>query len=117
MARLVDLTGNAEERARTPAMSAAQICATYARPLASGLLLRDGETSPPERQEAWQNLIGLTQQAILDRQRCNGDCSRPLAFELDPILRKIGSRLAQVAKGLYLRAEAEENRIAIKFDG
>ena len=25
--------------------------------------------------------------------------------------------LAQVAKGLYLRAEAEENRIAIKFDG
>ena len=68
-------------------------------------------------QEAWQNLIGLTQQAILDRQRCNGDCSRPLAFELDPILRKIGSRLAQVAKGLYLRAEAEENRIAIKFDG
>jgi hypothetical protein len=113
----VDLTGNAEERARTPAMSAAQICATYARPLASGLLLRDGETSPPERQEAWQNLIGLTQQAILDRQRCNGDCSRPLAFELDPILRKIGSRLAQVAKGLYLRAEAEENRIAIKFDG
>ena len=98
-------------------MSAAQIYATYARPLASGLLLRDGETSPPERQEAWQNLIGLTQQAILDRQRCNGDCSRPLAFELDPILRKIGSRLAQVAKGLYLRAEAEENRIAIKFDG
>ena len=68
-------------------------------------------------QEAWQNLIGLTQQAILDRQRCNGDCSRPLAFELDPILRKIGARLAQVAKGLYLRAEAEENRIAIKFDG
>ena len=68
-------------------------------------------------QETWQNLIGLTQQAILDRQRCNGDCSRPLAFELDPILRKIGSRLAQVAKGLYLRAEAEENRIAIKFDG
>ena len=64
--------------------------------------MRDGETSPPERQEAWQNLIGLTQQAILDRQRCNGDCSRPLAFELDPILRKIGSRLAQVAKGLYL---------------
>ena len=113
----VDLTGNAEERARTPAMSAAQICATYARPLASGLLLRDGETLPPERQEAWQNLIGLTQQAILDRQRCNGDCSRPLAFELDPILRKIGSRLAQVAKGLYLRAEAEENRIAMKFDG
>ena len=48
--------------------------------------------------------------------RC-GDCSRPLAFELDPILREIGARLAQVAKGLYLRAEAEENRIAIKFDG
>ena len=50
--------------------------------------------------------INCTQQAILDRQRCNGDCSRPLAFELDPILRKIGSRLAQVAKGLYLRAES-----------
>ena len=70
-------------------------------------------------QEAWQNLIGLTQQAILDRQRCNGDCSRPLAFELDPILRKIGSRLAQVAKGLYLRAESriisDVNTIAHNF--
>ncbi len=51
--------------------------------------------------------------ATLQQRRC----SRPFAFELDPILRKIGPRLAQVAKGLYLRAEAEENRIAIKFDG
>ena len=95
----VDLTGNAEERAHTPAMSAAG--STNLRnirpspdhsPLA--YCCETGETSPPETQEAWQNLIGLTQQAILDRQRCNGDCSRPLAFELDPILRKIGSRLA-----------------------
>ena len=40
-------------------------------------------------QEAFQNLIGITSQAILDRQRNNSDVSLPLQYDLQNIWQKI----------------------------
>jgi len=110
-------TGTSAQQAALHNMSAPHICATYARPLVSGLLLLDDQIEKADLQEPFQNLIGITTQAIINRQHRNNDVSRPLESDPAMLLKAICDRLKTVASGLYQVANSEEKRIEIKFDG
>ena len=110
-------TGTSAQQAALHNMSAPHICATYARPLVSGLLLLDDQIEKADLQEPFQNLIGITTQAIINRQHRNNDVSRPLESDPATLLKAICDRLKTVASGLYQIANSEEKRIEIKFDG
>ena len=110
-------TGTPAQRARARDMTCGEVCSYHGRSLVTGLVLNDAGTGVAKAHEAFQSLIGVTSQAILDRQRHNADATRPLSYELKDIWTRITERFAVVARGGYQRAAAEESRIQIKFDG
>ena len=97
-------------------MSAEDLCASHERQLVTGHNL-DRVTEIVPHCDPFQNLVGTTALAILDRQRANSDPTRPLSFDLDEIWKKIRNRFQVIARGLYQKELAEERRISIKFDG
>ena len=98
-------------------MTCGEVCSYHGRSLVTGLVLNDAGTGVAKAHEAFQSLLGVASQAILDRQRHNADATRPLSYELKDIWPRITERFAIVARGGYQRAAAEESRIQIKFEG
>ena len=106
-----------EDPAVLTTLSDADVCATHARPLVSGLLLHRSRTGLPDSQDAFQGLIGAAVTALQTRRLVNSDMAVPLQFALPVVWSRILHAFTVVGRARWARAVAEESRISIKFDG